>query len=461
MYNGSCVVDCPTNYSPNKTTLTCDGNNPFYFIHESNSLTVSTVIPSALSTVLSAAPYAVSGTLVASSAISGHLSISVMMCLVAIESLANMQYLNINHSSLASSTYTSISSCFVPNWIAKFNTLPQAELVFEWGVFEQSQISSLYLDNYGDSMTEILIYFGVYLLTFLFIIKKMPEELVTSFLGKVYALAFSFFYSNIFGSIQSQVLFSTLQLLSAKLTTEKYSGVSLFIGYFTLLLLIALLIGGFFRLRQVSLYTSTYSQVPNDISIEAKMKARWMRKKYEFMHEDFKHSTKHQAFFLYWIVTFNIIYILLIFAFQQIPIAQCTLQVIWILSFIILSGIVQPFKKTAIAVMHFFNFICVLAVGILNLILAVLQAYDSEFSELDTQGWVVTAIITTNTSTNGVYSIGILGIELYNKLRSRCAQKKNERLRPAERIDVRSRIRATDSRLEVPNSGIEMRNRRI
>ena len=460
LYNGSCVAKCPTHYSPSTATLTCVGNNPFIFIDESNLSIVQTVIPPAASTVLSAAPYAISGTLVASSMFSGHFSISLMMCLVAIESLANMQYLNINHSSIASSTYTSISSCFIPNWIAKFNTLPQAELIFEWGVFEQNQISSLYLDNYGDSMTEILIYFGVYLLTVLLIIKTTPEVLIKSFFGKVYVLALSFFFSNIFGSIQSQILFSTLQFLGVELTEDRYSGISLFMGYSTLLVIIGLLIGGFFRLRQVSSYTSTYSQVPNDISIEAKMKARWMRKKYEFMHEDFKHSTKNQAFFLYWIVTFNIVYILIIFMFQQIPIAQCTLQVIWTLSFIILSGIVQPFKKTAIAVMHFFNFICILAVGVLNLALAVLQKYDSEFSELDTQGWMVTAIITTNTSTNGIYSIVILAIELYSKLRRRCAQKKNERL-PAESTSVRSRIRPHNSRREEASSRTEMGNTRL
>ena len=110
--------------------------------------------------------------------------------------------------------------------------------------------------------------------------------------------------------------------------------------------------------------------------------------------------------------------------------------------------------------MHFFNFICVLAVGILNLVLAVLQKYDSKFSELDTQGWMVTIIITTNTSTNGVYSILILSIELYNKLR-KYAQKKNERMRPAERINVRPRVRADDSRLEIENSRIEIRNRHL
>jgi hypothetical protein len=79
-----------------------------------------------------------------------------------------------------------ISSSYVPNWIASYNTLEQEDLIFNWGIFQKSQISALYLDNYGDSMTEIMIYFGLFLLACLFTISPKIDNLIHSCGGKVY-----------------------------------------------------------------------------------------------------------------------------------------------------------------------------------------------------------------------------------------------------------------------------------
>ena len=66
-----------------------------------------------------------SAAFLASSVIAGGLSINLMVCLVATESFANMQYLNINHTDIASTLYAGMSSSYFPNWISAFNTLPE------------------------------------------------------------------------------------------------------------------------------------------------------------------------------------------------------------------------------------------------------------------------------------------------------------------------------------------------
>jgi hypothetical protein len=87
-------------------------------------------ISQAQSGTLVAAPVVTSAALAVSSVVGGGFSINMMMCLVTTEALAKMQYLNINHSHIASTIYAGMSSSPMPNWIASFNTLQQDILIF-------------------------------------------------------------------------------------------------------------------------------------------------------------------------------------------------------------------------------------------------------------------------------------------------------------------------------------------
>ena len=77
--------------------------------------------------------------------------------------------------------------------------------IFNWGTFQKNQISSLYLDNYGDALTEIMIYVAISLVALFFNIISKKGRLAKSFVGKVYFTAFSFLVSNILGNMQTHV----------------------------------------------------------------------------------------------------------------------------------------------------------------------------------------------------------------------------------------------------------------
>jgi hypothetical protein len=221
--------------------------------------------------------------LAASGAVSGGFSANMMMCLVASESLANMQYLNLNHSKIASTIYTTISSSYVPNWFAPFNILQREALVFNWGIFQKDQISSLYLDNYGDSMTEVMIYAGIYLTTSLFKFLSKTNKLVDSFARKAYLTAFSLLVSNILGILQGQILFSILQIIRMDLFLDKYSRLSLITGYLTLSICLGLLFFCFFRLENIynnkKRLKSRLVEISRNDKIDTQLQYEWLEKK--------------------------------------------------------------------------------------------------------------------------------------------------------------------------------------
>jgi hypothetical protein len=373
-----------------------------------------------------AAPAVISTGLAVSGAVSGEFSLDMILCLVAIECLANMQFLNLNHSNIASTIYAGLSSSLVPNWIVNFNNLEKDTIIFNLGIFKQNQISSLYLDNYGDSFTEIMIYVGIYLLGLLFVLFSKTENLINSAVGKAYLTAFSLLVSNILGILQGQILFSILQMLRMDLfLLDKYSILSLITGYLTMSISVGLIIFCFFRVQSIftnkkRLKESRTEEFNKNEGAGTEIQYNWLEKKYEFMFGDLKDRSPNQFFFTYWMIAFDVTYILLILSLQKVPILQCLSIFILVLALIICSAIIRSFKKKTLAFMHFFNFSCVLIVAFLNLILAIIDAINPDFSGRETQGKFVTAVIILNTGTNALFSVGSMLLEINKKFYKKC-----------------------------------------
>ena len=330
---GYCSLVCPFGYKPDYTTYRC--------------VTQLANVSRAGLAVLTTAPPVTSTAFTIANAISGSFSLNMMMCLIATESLVHMQYLNINHSNIALTIYSAMSSSYIPNWIASFNTIERELLIFPWGIFKTNQISFLFLDNSGDSLTETMIHLGLYLVAITLTLSIQTEKLINSFAGATYATIFGFFGSSIVGKLQSQLLYSILQILRMDLFLDTYSRMSLLTGYFTLSFSIGLLVFCFFKvltiihnkdnLRKNRSHVSLSQESRSNLIIQAK----WLEKKYEFQFDDFKSSQKNQFFFAYWLSVFNAIYILLIVALQSVPVLQCFSIVILILVFILFPALIN------------------------------------------------------------------------------------------------------------------------
>ena len=425
------MLICPSGYKPDHSTHQC--------------VTSLVDIPQAAETTVQAASPVTSTSFAVANAVSGSFSLNMMMCLVATESLVNMQFLNINHSNIASTIYSAMSSSYIPNWIASFNHLDRELLIFPWGSFRRSQISSLFLDNFGDTLTELVGQLVLYILMACVTCSMKIEKLNRSFTGKLYVIAFGLFASGIFGKLQSQLLYSILQMLKFNLLLDSYSIMSLLTGYLTLSFSIGLHVFCFFRMQsifnnQASLEmrkSSTSDLRVSSIGTEPD----WSEKKYEFLFVDFKSSQKNHFFFAYWIAAFNAIYILLIISLQSVPVLQCFSLVILALVFILFPAITKPFKTRQAAFLHFFNFSCVLIALTLNLTLAIIQNFTPDFSGIEVQGKVVISIIAINTGTNALVSLGEMLLEIFQKCKnSRKHEKKNKALRMEQPRPVDTRI---------------------
>ena len=367
-----------------------------------------------------------------------------MMCLVATESLANMQYLNINHSNIAASIYEAMSSSYIPNWIASFNDIDRELIIFPWGIFETNQISSLFLDNFGDGLTEIMVHLGLWIfmagITCSIQIGKLSESLA----GRLYATVFSFFAANFFGKVQSLLLFVLMQILRMGLALDTYSRMSLLLSYFTSSFAVGLLFYCFFKLAAIfksknkpnsrtetvisagnSIITRS-TQVAEEKAPNSSGQIQWLEKKYEFLYDDYKDSQKTHFFFAYYLTAFNAIYILIIFSFQTVPVLQCFFITILALIFIIFPAIIKPFQKKIPAFLHFFNFSCIFLAAFLNLVLAIIQHLNPEFSGVENQGKGVILIIAVNTIVNSMVSLGMLAFEIYQKCKSTCGNRPKE-----------------------------------
>ena len=311
-----------------------------------------------------------------------------------------------------------MSSSLIYNWIADHNTLEKEAIVFNWGIFEKNEISALYLDNFGDSLQENLIYFGIFLVT-VFITKFTTR----SYGRKAYLVTFSFLVASILGMVQSHVLFSTLQIFKSSLPDDKYSYLSLVSAIIATLILIGLLAYCFSKLLKIYKYQKRMRKDGVELSsTKAKPSSRdrqfrELMEKYEFLFGEFKTSNKNQFFFVYWLTGFSMIYILLIFSLQDTPKLQCFSIVGLVLAFIVFSALIKPFKEKIPAFLHFFNFACILIAAICNLALAFTSDENSSsFSE--TQGRLIFAIIVINTATNMLFAFGGMVIEIVSRIRS-------------------------------------------
>ena len=398
-----------------------------------------------------------------------------MMCLVATESLANMQYLNINHSNIAASIYEAMSSSYVPNWIAHFNDIDRELLIFPWGIFETNQISSLFFDNFGDGLTEIMVHFGLFLfmagITCTMQIGKLGESLA----GRLYATVFSFFAANFFGKLQSLLLFSIMQILRMGLSLDAYSRMSLVFGYFTASFAIGLLVFCFFKLQMIfknknkphskteagvsegSIVMTRSIQAPDEKASSTIQRIQWMEKKYEFLFEDYKDSQKIHFFFAYYLTAFNAIYILLIFSLQTVPVMQCFSITILALIFIIFPATIKPFQKKVPAFLHFFNFSCILLAAILNLVLAIAQNLNPDFSGAEQQGKTVISIIATNTIINSIISLSVMSFEIYQKCKSYCKDNKQEL--KVLKIEISASPNKRNNLADLPKTSLKARPR--
>ena len=394
-----CLLFCPAESRPDRILNKC--------------VTSLVNITTAQSAALVAAPVATSIALTASNVVSGGFSINMMMCLVATESLANMQYLNINHSNIASTIYVGMSASFVPNWIALFNTLEKGLIIFNWGIFEMNQISALFLDNFGDSLTEMIIYLGLFLLALLFTLSSKIEKLIRSVAGKAYVTAFSFLMANMFGKVQSQVLFALMQIVKFNLFFDIYSRLSLFTAIATSSILIGTLTHILFKVLRLF---NNQKGLKTKVSRKDHAQIIWLEKKYEFMIGDFKDSTKNQFLFVYWMTAFNAIYILLILCLQSVPVLQCLSIVVLIIAFMMFSIAANPFNKKSSTFSHYFNFSCILVAAILNLSVAIANTVNPEFSQGEALGWAIVSVIGINTTTNTLFSIGAMIYEIVNKI---------------------------------------------
>lgn len=405
-----CLAACPLSYIPDHSSKRC--------------VTSLVNISKAQSETLSSAPLFISTAFTATSVASGGFSINTLMCLVAAEALTNMQFLNVNNSKIALTIYSGMASSYIPNWISAFNTLGRDMIIFNWGIFKQNQISSLYFDNFGDALIELLAYVGVYILAVLLKLSSKMEKLIISWTGTIYVAAFSFLVSNVLGKIQSQILFSILQIIRMDLFIDTYSRMSLMIAYFTMSISVGLIIYCFHKLEIIFKNKGNKEKKELWGKTNYGIQRRWIEKKYEFMFRDFKSDTANRFFFGFWVLAFGVVYILLIVCFQSVPVLQCLSVVVLVLSLLIFSAIIKPFKYRMPAFLHFFNFSCVLVVGLLNLALAIIETFNIDISGIEIHGWIVVSVLLLSISTNTLFSVGGILYEIYRILRKNGSSEK-------------------------------------
>ena len=103
------------------------------------------------------------------------------------------------------------------------------------------------------------------------------------------------------------------------------------------------------------------------------------------------------------------------FLLQSAPVLQCFSITILALVYLIFPAMIKPFQKKVPALLHIFNFSCILNAAFLNLVLAITQNLHPDFSGAETQGKVVISVIAINTGTNALISLAVLIFEIYQK----------------------------------------------
>lgn len=358
-----------------------------------------------------------------------------ILCLSAIESIANMQYLNIKHSEMALNAYSGASSSLIPNWIADFNTLNKDHIVFNFGIFEESEMSALFLDNYGDSLTEIMAYTAIFLIAAMFAVCKSKETLATSYIGRAYSIAVGLFLSNAFGQIQSQVLFGMIQLLKTSLLVDPYSICSYVVAWITLSSAFGVQIFCFVKLSEIFSFKekSNMKQFASNTKEkeDSARRAKWMELKYEMLFDSFEDDSKNQFFFSSWLGAYDTAYALIILCFQSVPSIQCLLIVVLLVCLIMFAVIVRPMKEKIASFIFFFNFGSTLVLAIVNMFLAISDAVNTQLSETahDALGKTVFAVTMTNTGVNLLIGFGGMAVALFSAIKKwgKKGKKPNER----------------------------------
>ena len=191
-------------------------------------------------------------------------------------------------------------------------------LTFEYGIFARNGFSSLYLDNFGYSLTSILAYFVAYLLFGALSLRKTKEELMNGWIGKMYVGVFGLFVSTIAGHLQSQILFSGIQLLKMDLSVDVYSRTSYVMAYLLFFVIMGLQVWCLFKI--ITIYKKKKavemsglrndravverSTIPaNNViseSMQPSIDDRWNETKYAMLFDSFKDTSKHSFLFTYW-----------------------------------------------------------------------------------------------------------------------------------------------------------------
>ena len=469
---GQCLANCPEGYWENESTDTCSQcSNPETDPSSCPGQTPS-IVTAVLSPVSSTLPAVLDTTMSAfkqSNTISGR-TLNLFLCLSAIESIANMQYLNINHSQIALGAYYGLSSAKGTNWAARSNKLDRDMLIFEYGIFARNGFSSLYLDNFGYSLTSILAYFALYLLFGALSLRKTKEELINGWIGKIYIAVFGLFVSTIAGHLQSQILFSGIQLLKADLSVDVYSRISFVMGYLLFSIIIGLQILCLFKVNTIynkkmkvieanslrdDRIISGRSVVPVNNSIsettQPSIDDRWNEMKYAMLFDSFKETSKHSFFFTYWMQLYNSVYILLILLLQNVPVLQCLSIVTLLIICLLTTAAIKPFKEKSVALIFFSNFTCTLIVAMINLFLAI-QAAIAGVANVDNQaGWAIFFLILMNSSANMMVLLGKVIHKLITVLKDRIQRKKKPVRAAAQQIEI--------ERPNHPRNEIEEHNR--
>ena len=462
---GQCLNNCPNGYWQDNSINTCRFcSNPKTDPSSCPGHTqmTTTTILSAASSTLPAALSSVITVFDPSTTVSG-MFVNLFLCLSAIDSIANMQYLNINHSQIALGAYSGLSNSVFPNWIATFNHLDNEMLILEYGVFEKNQMSSLYLDNYGDSITGIMVYsvlssiFGVMSIT------KTKEELMNGRIGKIYNVVFGLFVSTISGNIQSQILYSTIQLLRLNLFVDLYSRMSYLVAYLLLSVVVGLQILCFLkvmtifkkkievikakRLKDRRMRNNRRTLSMNNfvaVTMPPSVDDRWDETKYAMFFDSFKETSKHSFVFTYWMTVYSAIYILLILSLQSLPVLQCLSITILVIICILFSATIKPFKERSVAFLFFFNFATILVLAFVNLTLAIKGAVNGPTPANDQVGWAIFYMILVNSSTNMIVGFG--GV-IY-KLVSLCTSWIKRKRRPTKSAKQQAEIASSNQPLE-------------
>ena len=428
--NGTtCLNPCPWGYWGDDTVNVCrectenmeNAPPPCVAVEEAN---YATTVKKAAS-VTSEALATTTSTLQSANAISGTSLINLLLSLSAIESIANMQYLNVNHSAMAVGAYSGLSSSLIPNWIANFNHLSEENVVFNYGIFEKNQFSALYLDNNGDFLTELLGYGCAWFLTGVICSITVKENLARTKIGKVYAITIGLIFSNVFGHVQTLTLFSLIQILKISLVVDAYTGISYILAYLTLTSVAGLYVLCFIKLKAIfdKKFKSKYT-IRSSRELEAfkDEKDEWNEMKYEMLYEDFNETSPSSFFFAYWIAAFNIVHILLIFTLQSVPVIQCLSVVVVAITFTIFSAIVKPMKKKSANFIHFSNFACILVVSLTNLAVAIKEAATGDYTSNKLAGWVIFVAVMANTGVNILIGFGGMVIQLFQIIKKKISK---------------------------------------